>query len=209
MQADGTLDLEASARKNAEAYQGLEKRLGAGGAPPPSPGEYVIAAPEAMKDAFQPEDPGFKEFLTAAHASGMTQKQLDAAMGAFFNWAPKLVEAQQTFDAETCVTQLREVWTDQKEYSQNFAAADRALKTYAGERYGKLAEKFGNDPDAIWLLANFGKELREDRTVDANGPSAEDLRTLEAHPAYWDAKHPEHASVSSKVRELHAARARR
>jgi hypothetical protein len=209
MKDDGSLDLEASARKNAEAYTGLEKRLGSGGAPPASPGEYQIAAPEALKDAFQPEDPGFKKFLTAAHGVAMTQKQIDVTMGAFFEWAPKLIGAQQELDAEACVTQLQEVWTDPAALKQNFVGADRALKAYAGERYEKLALKFGNDPDAVWLLANIGKELKEDTTVDAQGAaSADDIKALEASDAYLNAKHPEHAAVSARVRAWYQARSK-
>jgi hypothetical protein len=204
LKEDGTLDVEASARKNAEAYVGLERRLGAGGVPPPSPGEYKIEAPDALKDAFKPEDPGFKEFLTAAHGAGMTQKQIDVAMGAFFTWAPKLSEAQQTFDMDGCIAELKQVWTDPTEFRDGFAQAHRAVQTFGGERMDRLVAKFGNDPDFVWYSQQVGRELKEDRTPNTSGSAPSDIAALESHPAYSNAKHPEHDAVSARVRAWYA-----
>lgn len=39
---DGSLDLEASSRKVAEAYKHLETRMGSGDAPPKSADEYAV-----------------------------------------------------------------------------------------------------------------------------------------------------------------------
>lgn len=200
---DKTLDIEASARKNAEAYQALERRLGSGDVPPPSAGEYQIKAPDELKDAFQPEDPGFKEFLTQAHASGMTQKQMDATMQAFFSWAPKIMGAQQAASADECIATLSKVWTDETVRRENFSQALRGMRTFGGERFAELDRKYGNDPDFIWFAANVGKELKEDTSpagamTPASGGNVTELVT---HPAYRDPKHPQHAQISAQVAE--------
>lgn len=199
MKADGSLDIDASARKSAEGYSALEKRLGSGDVPPASPGEYKINAPDALKDAFKPEDPGFQKFLTDAHAVGMTQKQIDASMGAFFAWAPQLMEAQAEHDHDTCISAMKEVWTDPSEFKSGMGQAVRALKTFGGERFDNLAAKYGNDPDMIWLMANVGKELKEDRTVEGPTSGGSDISALQTSEAYLNPKHPNHLAVSAQV----------
>ncbi|MCC7462920.1 MAG: hypothetical protein IT480_10730 [Gammaproteobacteria bacterium] len=199
MAADGSLDVEASARKNAEAYGALEKRLGSSDVPPPSAGEYVISAPEALKDQFQPEDPGFKEFLTAAHVTGMTQKQMDAAMGAFFNWAPKLIGASQEIDHDGCVAKLKEVWLDAAANQAGWKNAMRALSAYGGERAQALAGQYGNNPDIVWLLAQVGNEMREDTSPQSSGQVSDDIQALMSSEAYHNPKHADHKRVSEKV----------
>lgn len=199
--ADGNLDLDATLRKNADAYVALEKRLGSSDVPPPSAGEYKITAPEALKDAFQPEDSGFKEFLTKAHAAGMTQKQMDATMEAFFSVAPKLVMGARQLDADGCVAALQKVWDTPEGLTTGFRAADRALAAFGGERADALRTKYGNDPDILWFAAQIGAQLAEDRAPSRPTTSEADIRSLEASVAYSDEKHPEHQVVSMKVKQ--------
>ena len=45
---DGSLDIEASSLKLAEAYGHLEKRMGSGDVPPKTAADYQIAVPEAF-----------------------------------------------------------------------------------------------------------------------------------------------------------------
>ena len=204
MKADGSLDLEASAKRSAESYAQLERQMGAAGGPPPqSPGDYKIAAPEHLKDLFQPEDQGFREFLTEAHKMGMSQKQLDAAMAHYFKSAEKLVAGAAQLSTDECMAELGKVWTDPQESASNFQAAARAFRAFGGERAAAIMDRYGNDPDAIWLMAQVGKSLREDPAPAAPGAQERSagVQALMASEAYTNPKHPEHAIVSERVRK--------
>ena len=61
---DGTVDLEGSAKKLAENYGNLEKRMGSGDMPPKSAEDYQITVPDTLKDVWNPkEDALLGEFL--------------------------------------------------------------------------------------------------------------------------------------------------
>jgi hypothetical protein len=201
MGADGKLDEAATARKTADGYRALEKRLGSGDVAPSAPTEYKVAPPDALKDTFKGDDPLLADFLKDAHAAGMTQKQVDAAMGAFFKWAPQIQQATAQLDHDGAVAKLAEMWPDAVERRTNSAAAYRALHAAAGAEASKLEQRYGNDPDFIRLLSHFGREMQEDRSPGAaptGGPA--NVNELLAHPAYSDPKHPQHESISAQVR---------
>lgn len=208
MQADGTLDVPATLAKNAEAYAALEKRLGSGDAPPATVADYKLTVPETFKESFKADDPGFKEYLAQMHAAGATQKQVDASMASFFNWAPKMIEAQQQYDIESCNGKLREVWKDDATFNGEWQSAIRAMKTFTGDQFDEFAGELGNNPRFVQLMARVGKELKEDKTVEGKTAPAGDIATLEAHPAYMDPKHPEHAAISARVRQHYQSRNR-
>lgn len=171
LKEDGSLDVEATLANTAKAYGSLEKQLGASkGAPPNAPGDYKIEAPEALKDVFQPEDAGFQTFLTEAHKAGMSQHQVDTVMKAYFDWVPKIVSGAVELSVEECNTALAERWPDPAEARRNYVNADRALKAFAGEGYGELEAEFGNNPKFIALMAEIGKQLREDRPPGGAAP---------------------------------------
>jgi len=201
--ADGSLDVEATLRKNAEAYSALEKRLGQGGdAPPAAATDYKIEPPETLKDAFSPEDESFKAFLGKAHAAKLTQAQLDVVMGAFFETAPKLVGGAVELDADACIAELGRDWKTPDALHSNFVAADRAIQQLAGGAADALRAKYGNDPDFLRFAATVGAQLKEDRAPGgANVTSAEDIASLERSEAYSNPKHPDHEKVSRQVRE--------
>lgn len=173
MGEDGQFDVQASLAKTAEAYNALSTRLGFNHEPPPTaPGDYKIEAPDDFKESFDTEDPGFAEFVTEAHKAGFNQAQMDVAMRAYFAHADKLAAGLIEVDQEACTAALQEVWPSADERAQNYKAADRALKAFAGERAGILDAKFGNDPDGIWLLAQIGKGLAEDSSPSDTLPSS-------------------------------------
>ena len=173
LKEDGALDLEATLAKTAEAYSQLEKRAGANFDPPPkAPGDYAIKAPDDMAKMFDPADPGFKDFVTAAHKAGFNQAQMDVAMSAFFQHATKLAEGLIEVDQDACTAKLAEVWADPKERASNYRAANRALAAFAGDRADIIEAKFGNDPDGVWLLAQIGKGIKETDPVSGGEMSA-------------------------------------
>lgn len=205
LKEDGSLDYEATLRKNAEAYQALSKRTGDHGMPPAHPGDYRLTPPDALKDALKLDDPAMQAFLTKMHERGLSQSQLDSVMAGFYDVAPKLVGGAVEMDADACVAELGKVWATPEAQQQNFQAADRAIRAFGGERSQRLLEKYGNDPDAIWLMAQVGAQIKESSPPAGGGGVASvpaEIQTLMASEAYRDPKHEQHAQVTAKVNAL-------
>lgn len=82
MGEDGKLSIESSARKLAENYTHLEKRMGSGDAPPKTADEY---APKVEVEGFNWEefkaDPRMQGFMKTAHAKGITNDQMSFILG--------------------------------------------------------------------------------------------------------------------------------
>lgn len=202
--ADGTLDIEASGLKLAEAYGNLEKRIGTGDLPPKTADEYQIAVPDEVKDIWNPnEDPLFKDFTKDAHAAGLTQKQMDMVMAKYFELAPNLIAGNASLSADQCVAELRNEWTTDEQYKAEVGKAFKAAQAYGDKDAETLINKYGNDPAIIRLLARVGGELSEDRSLNPGG-STQSSQTVEAlmmSEAYTNPKHADHARVSAQVQE--------
>lgn len=209
---DGTLDVEASARKVAEAHGHLERRFGAGDVPPKTAEEYKINLPEALADKFKQDElaasDGMKDMLTKAHAAGLSQKQVDFVVGEFLDRSLKLQSGMQQLSAEDATTQLKEGWKTEAEFKTNVQAAFKAGQTYAGKDFDGILKDYGNDPRVVRMLANVGKELGEDTgvSVAAQGMSEPDVEALQKSPAYWNANDPAHAQTKAKVDNFYAAK---
>ena len=108
MKDDGSLDIDASSRKLAEAYGHLEKRVGSGDVPPKASTEYQVAVPEPLKEAFGDlnADPMFTQFRDDMHGLGLTQKQFDGVMSRYFELVPQLVQGGAALTAEETVDTL-------------------------------------------------------------------------------------------------------
>jgi len=171
LKEDQTLDLEASARKVAEAYGAAEKRIGSGDIPPKTADEYKLNVPEALAATFKAEDlakdPLTKEFLGKAHAAGLTQKQVDFAMSEFLTRATGLTDGVKQLDHNDCVSKLKETWKNEADYNKNLGAAFRAGKQYAGEDFDGILKDYGNDPRVVRMLAKVGSEMQEDTGAPA------------------------------------------
>ncbi|MCZ7253157.1 hypothetical protein NK293_23265, partial [Salmonella enterica] len=87
---DGSLDLEQSSRKMAEAYKHLETRMGSGDVPPKTAEEYAVKL-EGVEgfdwDEFK-ADPDTQSFLKGAHAKGLTNDQVQYVIGEYMKAAP-------------------------------------------------------------------------------------------------------------------------
>lgn len=172
---DGTLDLEASSRKVAEAYKHLETRMGSGDVPPKTHDEYApkIEAEGFSWDEFK-ADEGTQSFLKGAHAKGMTNDQVEFAIGEYLKMAPQLIEGNAQLTTQDCTAALKAVWTDDKAMAANVGASYRAAQAFASEgtapgNFNALMAKYGNDPDFIAFTANIGKELKEDTAINGGG----------------------------------------
>ena len=201
---DGSLDIEASSLKLAEAYGNLEKRIGTGEIPPKSAEEYQVAVPESLKDKWNPkEDPLLGEFLKDAHAAGMTQKQVDLALSRYMDIAPKLIAGASQLSAEECTTQLKAEWKTDEQYKAEVGKAYKAAVGYGGGDAEGIIKDYGNDPRIIRLLAKVGGEMGEDRSLNPGGglPGGQSVESMMASEAYTNPKHPEHARLSKQVQE--------
>lgn len=206
---DGSLDLEASARKLAEAYGHAEKRIGAGDIPPKEASEYQVTVPDTLKEAFDPAtDTDMQAFLKDAHAAGLTQKQLDMVMGKYFELAPQLAAGAKQYDAETATAELKKTWATDADFNRNvrnaYVGAD-AIAQKAGLNVKDIMDgPLGNDPTFLKLMAAIGPEFAEDAPPGGQQmASQEDIESLMRSQAYTDPKHPDHAKVSEKVRKYY------
>lgn len=207
---DGTLDIEASSLKLAEAYGHLSKRMGSGDVPPKSAAEYQIAVPEALKDSWNPaEDKPLQDFLTAAHAKGFTQGQIDLALETYHQIAPGLVQGNVQLSNEECTAELRKDWATDEAFKDGVDLSYKAAIAYAGEDAEALMTKYGNDPMIIKAFARVGKELGEDRSINPGSelPGGTSVESLLVSDAYANPKHPDHAKVSKQISDHYAKKA--
>lgn len=200
---DGTVDHEATALKVGAAHAALEKRMGAGEAPPKSPDDYAPELPQGWGADRLKADPLFAGFLKGAHAKGLNNAQVSWALNEFqtrmdMMRSPEAGEAELVHRMGLPADQL---------HNQVYVPAFRAAKAFAADdaMMQRLDAKFGSDADYLQLMARIGKELGEDKPVH-NGITANEADTLDdliKHPAYNDSKHPEHAKVTRQVAALY------
>lgn len=207
LKEDGSLDLEATARKVAEAYTHAEKRIGTGDVPPKAATDYQVNVPEALGERVKAEDlkasPDFQDMLGKAHAAGLTQKQVDFVVGEFLDRSLKLHERINQLDEKDCAADLRKDWKTDQDYQANVRAAYRAAQAYGD--IDAMMQRYGNDPVMVRFLAKVGAELAEDTSAPAGAQAnfQADTESLAKSKAYMDPSHPEHLATKQKVEALH------
>jgi hypothetical protein len=209
MGEDGKLSIESSARKLAENYTHLEKRMGSGDAPPKTADEY---APKVEVEGFNWEefkaDPRMQSFMKTAHAKGITNDQMSFILGEYAQRAPELVGGAAELDSQSATTQLREVWKTDAEFNKNIGLAFRAFNSLADDADKGRIDEIGNNPMVIRMLAKVGAEMQEDAPAggDVNLEEQQTIRDLMKSPAYMDPKHADHERVSATVRAYYQKR---
>ncbi|OMP96490.1 hypothetical protein [Raoultella terrigena] len=206
---DGKLNVEGSARKLADAYTHLEKRMGSGDAPPKTADDY---APEVKAEGFDWDefkaDPRMQSFMKSAHAKGITNDQMGFIISEYAQIAPELVNGAAALDSEAAATQLREVWKTDAEFKKHVGFAFRAFNSLADEGDKGRMDEIGNNPMVIRMLAKIGAEMQEDAPVggDGNPEEQQTIRDLMKSPAYMDPKHADHERVSAQVKAYYQKR---
>lgn len=190
--------------KLAEGYTTLERRLGAGDAPPATPEDYAPQVPQGLTLDALKADPLYAGFLKGAHAKGMTNAQVSYVLDAFA-LRQSMAQSPEVGEAE-----LRKDWVTDDQMQRGLADCYRAVKAFSGgdEQLARLEAKFGSDPDFVRLMASIGKELHEDTPVDgalSDGETAT-LESLMASPAYLNASDPKHVETVAQVRRLYQKR---
>lgn len=209
MGEDGKLSIESSARKLAESYTHIEKRMGSGDTPPKTSDDY---APKVEVEGFNWEefkaDPRMQSFMKTAHAKGITNDQMSFILGEYAQRAPELVGGAAELDSEAATTQLREVWKTDAEFKQNIGLAFRAFNSLADDADKGRIDEIGNNPMVIRMLAKVGAEMQEDAPAggDVNLEEQQTIRDLMKSPAYMDPKHADHERVSAQVKAYYQKR---
>lgn len=196
---DGSLDLEASSRKVADAYRSLETRLGSGDVAPKTVDEYNVKL-EGVEGFNWEEfkaDEGTQSFLKGAHAKGLTNDQVSYVIGEYLKAAPGLVEGGAQLTAQDCTAALKSVWTDDQAMQTNVRASYRAAEAFASAEgqpgsFQNLMAKYGNDPDFIAFTANIGKELSEDTPINGGAVNEADFNVKTSELREQLAKMPAH-----------------
>jgi len=206
MKEDGTLDVEASSRKLADAYGNLEKRFGSGEAPPKEASEYKVTVPDGLKEAFDPAtDAGMKGFLEGAHAAGLNQAQVDFVMGKYFEMAPTLAAGAVLQDAATATAELKKTWATDADFTRNVKNAYVGT-TAAAQKAGLNVDEImngplGNNTQFLRLMAALGPEFQEDPGAGGQSMTTQDdIQTLLLSEAYTNQRHVDHAKVSAQVK---------
>lgn len=206
---DGKLNVEGSARKLADAYSHLEKRMGSGDTPPKTADEY---APKVEVEGFKWDefkaDPRMQLFMKSAHAKGITNDQMGFILGEYAQLAPELVNGAAALDSEAAATQLRETWKTDAEFNKNISLAFRAFNSLADDGDKGRMDEIGNNPMVIRMLAKIGAEMQEDAPAggDVNLEELQSIRDLMKSPAYMDPKHADHENVSARVHAYYQKR---
>lgn len=207
---DGTFDIEASARKQAEGYANLAKKLGEGkpaDAAPESPDAYE---PKVEIEGFQwaevKADPDMQSFLKSAHAKGFSNEDLSFVLTEYHNRVGAALEGNAALTLESCEAELGKVWATPEAMTQGKRDAFKAFSAYgpkAGVTIADLeASGAANNPAVLRLLAAIAPDLGEDRVPSGVGSSGtESVESLMTSPAYLDTKHVDHAVVSKKIQE--------
>lgn len=206
------LDVEATARKLADANKAFEKRFGAGDVPPKTPEEYVI---DKLPDGFSVDDikgdPVMLDYIKGAHALGMTNAQLQYALNGHLNILKDTIGASEQLSIEECGQELRKTWANPTEYDRNLGNAYRAMQAFvASEEDAAALDEIGNNPALVRMLAKIGAELQEDTPIGEGTQAAQDwdgeIASIRANPAYLDSSHPEHKQVMAKMDALYSKR---
>lgn len=206
---DGKLNVEGSARKLADAYTHLEKRMGSGDTPPKTADDY---APEVKAEGFNWDefkaDPRMQSFMKSAHAKGITNDQMGFIISEYAQIAPELVNGAAALDSEAAATQLRETWKTDAEFNKNIGLAFRAFNSLADDGDKGRMDEIGNNPMVIRMLAKIGAEMQEDAPAggDVNLEEQQSIRDLMKSPAYMDPKHADHDRVSAQVKAYYQKR---
>ena len=105
---------------------------------------------------------------------------------------------------EQAHSELNETWKSEAEFKSNIKDAFTAFNKYASpDDKGKIDE-IGNNPIIIRLLANMGKNLRDDTPLAKNtGLEPDDVQKIMKSEAYRNPLHLDHKDASRKVREFY------
>lgn len=203
---DGTLDMEASARKMGESLQHLEKRMGSGDAPPKTAEEYTVTVPDEWKDAFPADSETMAAFRKDAHEQGLSQKQFDFFISKYVEQAPSLVAGGAKASYEQAEAELKATWKTDAEFKTQTGNAFKAWSAFADPADSGKMDEIGNSPAVVRLLARIGSEMKEGAGIPASADATgtDDIKTMLTSEANTNPKHPDHSATRAKIDAFYA-----
>lgn len=206
---EGKINSAAWAKSHGE----LETRMRVHGLPPKSAEEYKLEIPAEMKaaglDLTAEQTKGFK---TMAHELGLTQKQYEGVMGAYFRNVEQLANQASQFSEEKCRAELLKHYKTEEQMTAGVKRAYRAFMAFAEPGDQAAIDTLGNIPAVVRAFDKVGKEMGEDPGVHPDqilaGETLEHL--MRGGPGkddspYWNATDPRHKSTKEKVKAFHEA----
>jgi|GEM_PF-2063267 len=193
----------------------LETRMRTYGLPPKTADEYKFDVPKELKEHGVDLDPALtKAFRDEAHTMGLTQKQYEGVMGAYFKHIANLADQVSQFSQEKARTDLLAYYKTEEALTENVRNAFRVFSSFADEKDMGLINQIGNIPAVIRVLAKIWPEMREDPNVNPDsilegetlgnlmrgGPGKEDS-------PYWNKADPRHKATVAKVQAYHERQA--
>lgn len=181
----------------------------AGGRPETAADYSIKRHEEIPKEAMTDEMiTGFQDLF---HKIGLSKEQSDAIVDYNDNLtltAMKTMAQQDELDFNNLKDSLVKKWGmayDQKAHLGNIAI-EKGMKGDLDFKE-RLIEKINKDPDLIEFASNLGSLFSEHGIVeDSNLPTPADMDTkineAMAHPAYMDAKNPQHERQVQLVKQL-------
>lgn len=195
---DGQPDYKAIIEKALPAYLNLEKRIGAGEAPPEAPDKYKLE--KYLPEGFEANPEKEQVILTRMHGLKLNNAQVQGVLSLYGELLGQGV-AQEKADMATAMTALKKEWG--AEYDANMSRANVALSTLATPDELKAITsdpRLINNAALIKILAKAGAEFEDDRAANQMGAGEiESVDQLRRSPAYLDEKHPDHKRVREKV----------
>lgn len=179
----------------ARSYLELEKRFGAGEAPPKTSDDYKLTykLPAGVEMNREME----KAILSEFHAAGMNGRQAQLAMDRYVATLSAQLKARDA-DVKTAEAELRKSWG--ADYDNQLSLAVKAYDRLVDAGDTETINRVGNDPAVLRLLAKVGAGLKEDTPPAGASPMAEeDVQALMKSPAYWNASDPEHERIKAKI----------
>lgn len=196
--ADGQIDHKATLEKALPSYLNLEKRFGAGEAPPESADKYKIE--NYLPEGYDRNAEAEKAILGKMHGLGLSNKQAQGILSLYGELLGDAVAQEKAgFDAGQAA--LKEAWGES--YTKNLGRANFALSTLGDADTVKAITgdpKLMNNPALVKLLAKMGENLEDDTT--ANQMEAGEIEATDAlmrSAAYLDPNHADHKHVVAKV----------
>ena len=199
----------------AKSTEQLEKRMRDTGLPPETVDGYKFEVPKEMKEAGIDLDPGMtRAFKTKALELGLTQKQYEGAMGAYFENMAASANQASIYSAEKAKIELLGYYKTEPELQKHVKLAFQAFSAYADQNDMDLIDRIGNIPAVVRILAKVGAELHEDPGVHPDAIlDTESLQQLmrggpgKEDSPYWNKEDPRHSSTVAKVTRHHEAAA--
>ena len=180
--------------KFAESYKGLQQKVEEFKAPE----SYSLNLPEEIpQELLKEDDPVLQKVFTSAKENGLSQKQVDAVVGAFMQDVYGQLEESKKNEVEVLGKDAKEViGRVETFYQQNLGKEDyellRSVSTSADviKVLDKIRAVHMDNKPIPKKLGSVPKQLTE-----------EDLRGIMKSDAYQDSKHPDFAKVRNQVQD--------